>query len=73
MKSLSFSLRASEGSDSSRPAWRREMVWMMREYGPESFALEFLLDDLEEKMARSDGNVRTGGHVSESPILNSMG
>ena len=59
MRLLHLSLRGGNGNgdsddDGARPAWRREMVWMMREYGPESFALEYLLDDLEVQMARGE-------------------
>jgi len=38
------------------PAWRREMVWYMRDFPAESFAMEQLLDEMEEVFAINDPN-----------------
>ena len=38
------------------PAWRREMIWYMRDFPSESFAMEKLLDEMEEVFAINESD-----------------
>ena len=42
--------------DNNCPAWRREMVWYMRDFPAESFAMDQMLDEMEDIFAINDPN-----------------
>jgi hypothetical protein len=58
MMKMNLSILTTRDDGETLPSWRREMIWNMRSFTPESLVLEYILDDLEELIRRKDSSTK---------------
>jgi hypothetical protein len=58
MMKMNLSILTTRSDGETLPSWRREMIWNMRSFTPESLVMEYILDDLEELIRRKDSSTK---------------
>ena len=58
MTKMALSILTTRNDGETLPSWRREMIWNMRSFTPESLVMEYLLDDFEELIRRKDSSTK---------------